>query len=500
MNRQIVRLTYVALLLVGVLVVMTTYWQTWATAGLADRQDNAIKRVAEFSIDRGLIVAQRPFKRLARNVTRTVGDKRLYFRRYPQGPLTAQVVGYSTVGKSRTGLERSLNDYLTGANADLSTRVGTAFDEFRGKTVVGNKVVLNLDMNAQKLALQQLGHNCGAVVALDPRTGKVLVMASAPSYNPNLVERHFSALSKITANCQDPSPLLNRATAGLFIPGSSFKVITAAAALESRKFTPGSRFYDPGYCIVYGKKVSNFTNRDQNGPEVFGSLDFTTGLVHSVNSVFCKVGLALGAKRILETARKFGFYEPPSLETPSDERRASGLYSNGRLYSPKRDSDVDAGRMAFGQERMLVTPLQMAMVAGTVGNGGQLLEPQLVDKIVTPKGHTVLRKKPRVIRQAIRRSTARELADMMRDVVREGTGTAAQISGYSVGGKTGTAETGVSNSNTTWFIAFAGKDEESPPEVAVAVVLQNQSGVGGTTAAPIARAVMEAILSSRKNP
>ncbi len=156
--------------------------------------------------------------------------------------------------------------------------------------------------------------------------------------------------------------------------------------------------------------------------------------------------------------------------------------------------------MAFGQERMLVTPLQMAMVAAAIGNEGRLMEPQLVDRIVTPKGHTILRRRPKLIRQAVRKSTAREVADMMRRVVQEGTGTAAQIPGYSVGGKTGTAETGVPGVNTTWFIAFAGKDESRPPEVAVAVVLQNQNGVGGTTAAPIARAVMQAILSSRKNP
>jgi peptidoglycan glycosyltransferase len=498
MNKQIVRLTYVSLLLVAVLVVMTTYWQTWASAGLADRQDNAIKRVAEFSVERGLIVAKQPFTRLARNVSRVTGSRRLYLRRYPQGPLAAHVVGYSTVGKSRTGLERSLNDYLTGANANLSTLVDTALDELRGKTVVGNDVVLNLDTDAQQVALEQLGRACGAVVALDPRTGKVLVMASAPSYDPNLVERRFGAISRITADCDNPSPLLNRGAAGLFIPGSSFKVITAAAALESRRFTPGSRFNDPGYCTVYGKKVYNFA--DQSGPEVFGSLDFATGLVHSVNSVFCKIGLALGAKRILETARSFGFYEIPALETPSDERLASGLYRSGRLYFPNRDSDVDAGRMAFGQERMLVTPLQMAMLAGAIGNHGELMEPQLVDRIVNPKGHTILKKKPRLIRQAVRRGTSRELAKMMRRVVSEGTGTAARISDYSVGGKTGTAETGIATSNTTWFIAFAGKDEESPAEVAIAVVLQNQSGVGGTTAAPIARTVMEAILSSRKNP
>jgi penicillin-binding protein A len=497
-NRQIIRLTYVSLALVGALVVMTTYWQTWAAASLAERQDNAIKRVAEFSIDRGLIVGKHPFKRLARNVARKVDNRTLYFRRYPQGELTAQVVGYSTVARSRTGLERSLNDYLTASNANLSTIVDRALDDFRGNDIKGNDVVLNLDLEAQQVALDQLGSNCGAVVALDPRTGKVKVMASAPSYDPNLVERNFDALSRIEANCPQPSPLLNRATAGLFIPGSSFKVITAAAALESRKFTPGSRFNDPGYCTVYGKKVFNFA--DQDGPEVFGSLSFETGLVHSVNSVFCKIGLALGAKRILDTAKRFGFYELPPLETPADERKASGLYKDGRLYYPKLDSDVDAGRMAFGQERMLVTPLQMAMVAGAIGNGGKLMEPQVVDRIVAPHGKTVLKQRPTFIRQAVSKSTARNVASMMRLVVQEGTGTAAQISGYSVGGKTGTAETGIASSNTTWFIAFAGKDEDSPPEIAVAVVLQNQSGVGGTTAAPIARAVMEAILRSTENP
>jgi peptidoglycan glycosyltransferase len=326
----------------------------------------------------------------------------------------------------------------------------------------------------------------------------VRVLASSPSYDPNLVENRFGEISTITADCDQPSPLLNRAAAGLFIPGSAFKVVTAAAALESRKFTPGSVFHDPGYCIVYGKKVSNFA--DQSGPEVFGTIDFVDGLIHSVNSVFCKVGLQLGAKRILDTAKQFGFYERPPIETPADERQPSGLYDNGRLYYPRQDSDVDAGRMAFGQERMLVTPLQMAMVAGAIGNRGLLLEPQLVDRIVAPGGRTIVKKRPHVIRQAVRKGTARTVADMMRGVVSEGTGTAAQISGYSVGGKTGTAETGIATANTTWFIAFVGRDEESAPEVAIAVVLQNQSGVGGTTAAPIARAVMQAILSSQENP
>jgi penicillin-binding protein A len=497
-NRQIARLTYVALGLLAVLVVMTTYWQTWASASLAARQDNAIRRVAEFSIDRGLIFAFEPRRRLARNRERTVGGKTLFFRRYPYGPLTAQVVGYSTVGRSRTGLERSLNDYLTAANANLSTAVNRALDELKGKPVKGNNVVTNIDLGAQKVALDELGTKCGAVVALDPRTGKVEVMASSPTFDPNLVEERFGELSKITADCAPAAPLLNRASAALYVPGSTFKVITASAALESKKFTPETGFVDPGYCTVYGKKVQNFA--DQSGPEVFGHITLSDGLVNSVNSVFCNIGLKLGAKRILEQARRFGFYVRPPLETPAEERLPSGLYRNGRLYWPKQDSDVDAGRMAFGQERMLVTVLQNAMVAGAIGVGGRLMEPHVVDKIVAPGGRVIVEQAPHLIRHAVSKATADEVKTMMYGVVARGTGTAAQIPGYAVGGKTGTGETGVPGSNTTWFIAFAGKDEQSPPEVAVAVVLQDQSGTGGTTAAPIARAVMQAILQGTENP
>jgi penicillin-binding protein A len=489
LNRQIIRLTYVALALVGVLIFMTTYWQTWAAAGLADRQDNAIKRVAEFSVDRGLIFSGTPRKRLARNVTRTVDGRTLYFRRYPYGPLAAHLAGYSTVGRSRTGLERSLNDYLTASNANLSTAVDKALDELRGKAVEGNDVILNLDLGAQEVAREALAGQCGAVVALDPRTGKLLVMASSPSFDPNLVERRFEEIERVSANCTPAAPLLNRASAGLFVPGSTFKIVTAATALESRKFTPESTFHDPGYCTVYGKRVNNF---DTSAP--FGTIDLEDALANSVNSVFCNIGKAMGAKRILDTAKRFGFYELPPLETPSDEREPSGLYDGRRLYYPERDPDVDAGRMAFGQERMLVTPLQMAMVAGALSNHGKLMEPQAVNRIVAPGGRVVLRQRPSEIRQAVSRTTADSVARMMRLAVSSGTGTAAQISGYSVGGKTGTGETGVPGANTTWFVAFAGRDETRPAELAIAVVLQNQASTGGVTAAPIARAVMEAIL------
>ena len=174
---------------------MTTYWQTWAAAGLAAAPGQRDQARAEFSIDRGLIFSFEPRKRLARNREREVDGKTLFFRRYPYGPLAAHVVGYSTVGRSRTGLERSLNDYLTASNANLSTALDKALDELRGKPVQGNNVVTTLDLDAQEVAHEQLGTNCGAVVALDPRTGKVLVMASSPSFDPNLVEEDFGRIA-----------------------------------------------------------------------------------------------------------------------------------------------------------------------------------------------------------------------------------------------------------------------------------------------------------------
>jgi peptidoglycan glycosyltransferase len=431
---------------------------------------------------------------LARNRVEKRRGKTYYFRRYPQGKLAADVVGYSTISRSRAGLEKSLNGILTGTDRALSDLVDQQLDRLSGKPIVGDTVVTTLDLGAQRVALDALGSKCGAVVALDPRSGKVLVMASSPTYNPNLVENDFEKIDRIRADCRPAAPLLNRATQGLYAPGSTFKVVTASAALESNRFEPDSTFYDPGYCTVYGKRVNNF---DTSSP--FGNVSLAQGLQYSVNSVFCNVGKALGARRILEQARKFGFYERPPLETPEGERYPSGLYRNGELWFPARDPEVDAGRMAFGQERMLVTPMQMAMVAGGIGNAGIVMRPWVVEKVVSPQGKTVSRTKRERLSRAVGPVHAKEIEDMMVSVVEGGTGSAARISGYRVGGKTGTAETGVPGRNTTWFIAFAGR-EGRRPEVAIAVALENQASTGGETAAPIAREVMETILRPTGNP
>jgi penicillin-binding protein A len=490
MNRQISKLAVAALVLVAALIVATTYWQTWASASLAAKQDNAIQRVAQFRIKRGKIIAA-DGTILATNIRKKSGGQTLYFRRYPTRGLFAQLIGYSTQVRSRAGLEQDENAYLTASNSNLGTILDKTLDKLKGVTITGNNIDLTVRPRIQRIAMGQLAGKCGAAVVMNPKTGKVYAIASQPTYDANLVERHFDRIRATSSACHPAAPLLNRATAGLFTPGSTFKVVTAAAALDSNRFTPDSVFTDPGYCTEYGQRVSNAASPD--GPvEAFGTVNFSQGLQHSINSVFCNVGKTLGAGLILDYSKKFGFYKDPPLEVPGDEKSASGLYNRGRLFFPKNPAtQVDPGRLAFGQERLSVTPLQMAMVASAVANGGELMEPSVVKRVVDSSGHTVVTINPKKMGRVMTPKTASELKDMMVAAVTSGTGTSAQIPGIEVAGKTGTAETGTQGVNTTWFICFAPAND---PTVAVAVALENQHGFGGSTAAPIAKVLLEAVL------
>src|SRR6266536_760840 len=429
MNRQVSHIGVAALVLLAALIVATTYWQTWANAGLANRQDNDIRLVAQFTIKRGKIYAADGRTLLATNVKKRIGGQTLYFRRYPTGPLFADVVGYSTQSRNRTGLERSYNDFLTGANANLDTVFRSTLDKLRGSTVKGNDLVLTIRPGLQALSRRLLQGKCGAVVAIEPSTGRVLAMATNPTYNPNLIERRFAQATRTTAPCG--APLLNRATAGRYQPGSTFKMVTASAALDTGRFTPDSHFDDPGYCIEYGKQVRNAGNPE--APETFGSVNLTLGFEHSINAVFCNVGKALGAGTVLRYAERYGFYSLPPLETPENERVESGLYDHGRLFKPQHpDTQVDPGRLAFGQERLQVTPLQMAMIAATIANHGITMRPQLIQRILSPGGHTVTHLKPDQLGRPIKRQTADELTRMMELAVEGGTGTSARITGIRV--------------------------------------------------------------------
>ena len=250
-----------------------------------------------------------------------------------------------------------MNDYLTGSNTNLGNALRHVLERAGGSTVHGNSLVLTLRPGVQRLAQQLLGTRCGAVVAMNPRTGAVYVMASSPTYDPNLIDKPggYAKVLKIRGDCGGASSaLLNRATAGLFTPGSTFKIVTAAAALDSGTFTPTSSFDDPGYCTEYGQKVSNAGNPDQNGPEAYGRVDLAQGFEHSINSVFCNVGKQLGAKTILDYAKRFGFYRTPPLETPGDERAPSGMYKHPARQpeaTPRRGRPGSPGLRAVDDAR-----------------------------------------------------------------------------------------------------------------------------------------------------
>jgi peptidoglycan glycosyltransferase len=360
--------------------------------------------------------------------------------------------------------------------------------------VHGDNVILTLRPSIQRLALQQLAGRCGAVVALDAKTGAVLAMASSPTYNANLIlQPHgYAKIQKIKGTCGDASALYNNPTQGLYPPGSTFKMVTAAAALDSGAYTPSSPFTDPGYCIEYGQHVSNAGNPDQNGPEAFGNVTLAQGFEHSINSVFCNIGKHIGGEEILKYAKRFGFYSQPPLDLPPNVLSPSGLYKNGRLWTPKNNFQIDSGRLAFGQFNMLATPLQMALVAATVADRGMEPKPYLVQKIVAANGATVAKTAPQMLGRVLKPTTAAELNQMMQLVVQGGTAANIFPANLNVAGKTGTAELGLGNVYDAWFVCFAPAND---PRYVVSVVVEKQpNGFGASVSAPIAKAILEKLM------
>jgi peptidoglycan glycosyltransferase len=493
-NKQLRHICVFALVLLAVLIGATTYWQTWARADLADRKDNSVSNIERLTVDRGKILAADGTV-LATNRKSRKHGLTIYTRHYPQNDLAPQVVGYATNASTTTGLEQSLDDYLTGANTNLSNTFKQELDRLGGQTVRGDNVYLTLRPDIQRLALDQLDGRCGAVVVLDAKTGAVVAMASSPTYNANLMVQPngYNKVKRIKGTCGDASALQNNATVGLYPPGSTFKLVTAAAALDSGAYTPNSDFYDPGYCTEYGQRVSNAGNPDQNGPEAFGNVSLAEGLEHSINSVFCNVGKHIGGLKILDYAKRFGFYSVPPIETPPQESLASGLYKRGRLWRPTSNTQIDSGRLAFGQFNMLATPLQMALVGATIANKGAVPKPYLVRKVVAADGSTVMTTKPQTLGQAIKPETAAELNQMMQLVVQGGTAaTVGFPPGLKVAGKTGTAELGLGDVYDAWFVCFAPADN---PRYVVAVVVEKQpNGFGASVSAPIAKAILEKLL------
>jgi peptidoglycan glycosyltransferase len=476
-NAPILKLFGLVLVLFAALVAMTSYNSVINAKQYRENKLNARPQIEQQRVRRGVIRA-RDNTLLARSVR---GSDDLYRRRYsPTARLFAHAIGYDFLRIGRAGLERTRNDALTGERNELRSVV----DQLRGKRREGDNVVTNLDPRAQRVARDALGGRKGSVVAIEPATGKVRVMVSTPGYDPNALrsQRVFGELNRDDAN----APLLNRATQAGYVPGSTFKVITATAALDSGAFTPDSTVSGRSPIVVSGAPLRNFSN------EQFGAITLTTALTHSVNTVWAQVAVRLGHDRMADYMKRFGFGSDPPLDYPDDQMLPSGVYVDGRLLSP-RSRRVDIGRVGIGQERLRVTPLQMATVAATVANGGMRMRAQLTSRIVDVDGRTVERVKPEEAQRVMSASTARRLTEMMANVVREGTGTAAALEGIEVAGKTGTAELNIARRiNQPWFIGFAPR---SRPKIAIAVTLQNiVGGQGGVVAAPIAKRVMQELL------
>ena len=473
MNTPITRLYIVFLLLFGVLVVGTSWNTVFRADELRDKPQNRRQLLEQQRIRRGTIRAA-DGSVLARSVRRSDDT---FTRLYPENGLFAQALGYSFTRYGRAGLEQSRNNALTGTTNEL----GTIFDRLSGTQPEGDDVRTTLDASAQRVALQGLAGRKGAVVALDPQTGAIKVMASVPGYDPNAIGEpgRFTRL-----NQDQDAPLLNRNTQAGYTPGSTFKVVTAIAAIDSGEFTPNSLVSGRNLKPISGVPLRNF------GGESFGLITLTDALTHSVNTAWATVGEKLGKRTMAKYMNRLGFDEPVQVDLPPVERRASGEFVGGKLIRPT-SGVVDVGRMAIGQDKLNVTPLQMAMVSAAVANGGRLMKPHLTDRIVDRDGRTVDRIQPREMSNVMSAKSAGEVGGMMGKVVEEGTGTAAALEGISVGGKTGTAEVGHSCPNQVWFIAFAPLHD---PKVAIAVTIECSAGTGGDVAAPIAKNVMQELL------
>jgi penicillin-binding protein A len=474
-NRPIVRLYGLVFLLFALLIGFTSRWTVFEASSLRTNALNKRGVLEQQRIDRGEILAANGTV-LARSVR---GPEGTFARRYPTGGEFTHAVGYSYVDLGQAGLERYRSAALDG---QTGTSVQSILDELRGRKRVGDTVVTTLVPAAQSAAIAALGEHEGAVVALQPRTGAVEVMASTPGYDAGAL-RSSSAYERLTH--QRGSPLVNRATQFGYAPGSTFKVVTATAAIDSGEFTPESTVSGRNDVPISGVPLKNDNN------ESLGEISLTEALAKSVNTVYAQVAERLGKQTMARYMSRFGFDRKPKLDYPSEQMSASGEYRGGGLLAPT-STYVDVGRMGIGQDKLQVTPLQMAEVAAAVANRGTLMTPHLTGAIVEPDGRLLQRVSPRAQSVVMKPSTAAAVTGMMEAVVREGTGTSAQIPGVQVAGKTGTAETQIGGAiNNVWFIAFAPARD---PTVAVAVTLKGVPGQGAAFAAPVAKRVMEVLL------
>ncbi|MCM2420451.1 MULTISPECIES: peptidoglycan D,D-transpeptidase FtsI family protein [unclassified Streptomyces] len=489
MNKPLRRVAVFCGLLVLALLIRVNYVQFVTGDELANDKHNRRVSINQFAQPRGDIIVDG--KSLTGSVE-TPGSDFKYKATFKDGPMWAPVTGYASQAYQTTFLEGVYDKFLTGNDDRLF--FNRTIDMLTGKEKQGGKVITTLNAKAQLAAFTGLGNKKGAVAALDPRTGAILALASTPSYDPSTFagsstktdQKNWLALQK--ANNPD-DPMLNRALRQVYPPGSTFKVVTAAAALENGDISKITDIDAPTDSPLPYKLPQSSRNLENEGDLPCKNASLRVALKVSCNTVFGHIGDVLKKDKMREQAEKFGFNQ--EIMTP--------VRADASVYSKEMDAPSNV-LSAIGQYNTAATPLQMAMVAAAIANDGKLMQPYMVDKLQAPNLNVIEQTKPHEFSQPVSAANAQKLQQMMETVVKEGTGTNAQIDGVTVGGKTGTAQNGVGNSKNpyAWFISYAKTADGSP--VAVAVVVEDSDASrgdisGGGLAAPIAKKVMEAVLN-----
>lgn len=483
MNRELKRVVILSLAMFLTLFVSSTIIQYFQAENLSADPRNTRTLYASYNVERGPILADG--EPIASSTPS--GDDYQFQRVYANGPLYATVTGFLPVNGAPTALEYSMNDYLSGTSS--SQFFDSLVRLVSGQDPKGASVETGIDPVAQQAAWDALGDYQGAVYVSEPKTGRILAMVSKPTFDPNVLAVHDGeeALAAYDALVEDPSdPLYNRATGGdMNPPGSVFKLVVTAAALESGKFTPDSTFPNPATYTLPGSS-SVVTNTDGGTCGGGAEVTLATALRLSCNIPFAELGVELGDAAIRQQAEKFGFNS--EFEIPMST--AASVYPMGL-------DDAQTALSAFGQSDVRATPMQMSMVSAAIANGGIVMSPNVVDRIVAPDFSTVQQFEGVEYGRAISEQTAETMTEMMVNGVENGAASNARIDGVSVAGKTGTAENGESDPYTLWFTGFAPADD---PQYAITVVVENggglgQEGYGNLVAAPVARQVLEAVLN-----
>ncbi|CAL9558088.1 Penicillin-binding protein A [Streptomyces sp. enrichment culture] len=485
MNTTIRRASVFALLLVLALLVRATWVQFYQGQALADDKDNrrnAIKTYAEPLGD--IIVAGEAVTGSAR----TEGGDLAYKRTYENGALYAAVTGYASQAYAPTQLEGIYADLLNGTDS----RLKTVMDTVTGKRADPGHVVTTIDPAVQRAGYEALGDTKGAAVAIDPGTGRILAVVSTPSYDPSaLTDANTAGTAWKRLNADPDKPLTNRALRQPLPPGSTFKLVVAAAALEDGLYSSVDQPTDSPDPYRLPGTVRDLTNENPNAP--CENATIRTALRYSCNNVFAKMAVALGQDKVRAMAEKFGF---------NDETQDVPVRAYPSVY-PSGMNDSETALTGIGQFDVTATPLQMAMVSAVLANGGELVSPHMVSQITDGDGDVLEDYDDGAgTKRIVSSATAEQLESAMRTVVEEGTGSNAQIAGATVGGKTGTAQHGENNSKTpyAWFTSYAASDS-SGERVAVAVVIEQSDAArsevsGNGLAAPVAKAMMEAALEN----